>query len=254
MKIGVLGAGKISHSTVPAMVALEEVECWAVASRSLEKAQAFAEKYGFRKAYGSYEEMLNDPEVELVYVATPHSHHAEHMKLCINHGKPILCEKAFTGNARQAEEVLNLAREKGVFVAEAIWTRYMPSRNIINELLESEHISLSDDKYSITEKGRRNSADCESSLSVVIRKRCDRRLAPLNAQLRRNAQIQTSIQETQDGTFVLNLSLDDDMGNLMDLSLTAVSQEQCEQMAKRFQAQPEQFYRTVLAALLPSEE
>ena len=137
MKIGVLGAGKISHSTVPAMIALEEIECWAVASRSLEKAQAFAEKYGFRKAYGSYEEMLNDPEVELVYVATPHSHHFEHMMLCMEHGKAVLCEKAFTMNAVQARKVMEYAKEHGIFAAEAIWPRYMPSRKIIDDVIAS---------------------------------------------------------------------------------------------------------------------
>ncbi len=137
MKIGILGAGKISHSTVPAMIALEEIECWAVASRSLEKAQAFAEKYGFRKAYGSYEEMLNDPEVELVYVATPHSHHFEHMMLCLNHGKAVLCEKAFTMNAKQAKQVMEYAKAHGIFAAEAIWPRYMPSRKIIDDVIAS---------------------------------------------------------------------------------------------------------------------
>ena len=137
MKIGILGAGKISHSTVPAMIALEEIECWAVASRSLEKAQAFAEKYGFRKAYGSYEEMLSDPEVELVYVATPHSHHFEHMMLCLNHGKAVLCEKAFTMNAKQAKQVMEYAKAHGIFAAEAIWPRYMPSRKIIDDVIAS---------------------------------------------------------------------------------------------------------------------
>lgn len=137
MKIGVLGAGGISHATAPAMVALPEVVCYAVASRSLEKAQKFAEKFGFQKAYGSYEEMLADPEVELVYVATPHSHHYEHMMLCLRSGKHVLCEKAFTMNASQARAVRDLAREKGLFVAEAIWPRYMPSRKMIRDILES---------------------------------------------------------------------------------------------------------------------
>ena len=137
MKIGILGAGKISHSTVPAMIALEEIECWAVASRSLEKAQAFAEKYGFRKAYGSYEEMLSDPEVELVYVATPHSHHFEHMMLCMAHGKAVLCEKAFTMNAEQAKQVMEYAKAHGIFAAEAIWPRYMPSRKLIDDVIAS---------------------------------------------------------------------------------------------------------------------
>ena len=105
MKIGVLGAGNISHMVAPAMVALEEIECYAVASRDLGKAQAFADKFGFQKVYGSYEEMLKDPYVELVYIGTPHSHHYEHMMLCIAYGKPILCEKAFTLNADQARKV-----------------------------------------------------------------------------------------------------------------------------------------------------
>lgn len=137
MKIGILGAGKISHSTVPAMIALDEIECYAVASRSLEKAQAFADQYGFQKAYGSYEEMLNDPEVELVYVATPHSHHFEHMMLCMQHGKAVLCEKAFTMNAKQARTVMQYAKEHNIFAAEAIWPRYMPSRKMINDVIAS---------------------------------------------------------------------------------------------------------------------
>ena len=137
MKLGVLGAGGISYATAPAMVGVPEVECWAVASRSLEKAEAFAKRFGFRKAYGSYEEMLCDPEVELVYVATPHSHHYEHMMMCLAHGKSVLCEKAFTMNARQARRVRDFAKEMGLFVAEAIWPRYMPSRKIIGEVMNS---------------------------------------------------------------------------------------------------------------------
>lgn len=137
MKIGVLGAGNISWMTAPAMVAEPDVECWAVASRSIEKAERFAKSFGFRKVYGSYEEMLNDPEVELVYVATPHSHHYEHMMMCLNHGKAVLCEKAFTVNAGQAKKVAEYAKERGLFVAEAIWPRYMPSRKMINDVIAS---------------------------------------------------------------------------------------------------------------------
>jgi len=137
MKIGILGAGKISHSTVPAMIALEEIECYAVASRDFKKAKAFADQYGFRKAYGSYEEMLNDPQVELVYVATPHSHHFEHMMLCMEHGKAVLCEKAFTMNADQARKIKEYANDHGIFAAEAIWPRYMPSRKIIDDAIAS---------------------------------------------------------------------------------------------------------------------
>ena len=137
MNIGFIGAGRIANILAATMARMEDVTLCAVAARDLERAQTFAAQYGFRKAYGSYEELLRDPEVELVYIATPHSHHAAHMKLCIEHGKHVLCEKAFTLNAAQAREVAALAKEEGVYVAEAIWTRYMPSRRIINEVLAS---------------------------------------------------------------------------------------------------------------------
>ncbi|MGN1368143.1 MAG: Gfo/Idh/MocA family protein [Aristaeellaceae bacterium] len=139
MNVAILGAGNIARSmskTLRLMKAAgRPVELYAIASRSLERAQEFARQEGVCKAYGSYEDMLSDPAVHLVYIATPHSHHAEQMKLCIRHGKAVLCEKAFTANLHQAEEVLALAREKGVYVAEAIWPRYMPSRQLINDLL-----------------------------------------------------------------------------------------------------------------------
>lgn len=137
MKIGILGAGGIAGVLARTMSQMEEVQRYAIASRTLEKAQDFAAKYGFEKAYGSYEELVCDPGVELVYVATPHSHHYEDMKLCILHGKPVLCEKAFTMNSAQAKEIIDLAAEKKVFVAEAIWPRYMPSRKLIQDALDS---------------------------------------------------------------------------------------------------------------------
>ena len=137
MNIGFIGAGRIANTLASTMARMEDVNLYAVAARDLGRAQAFAAQYGFDKAYGSYEEMLRDPNVELVYIATPHSHHAEHMKLCIEHGKNVLCEKAFTLNAAQAREIAALAKAKGAYVAEAIWTRYMPSRAMINEVLAS---------------------------------------------------------------------------------------------------------------------
>ncbi len=134
-KTAILGAGNIAGTLAVTMRELEEVECYAVASRDIKKAQAFAKQYGFQKAYGSYEEMLADEAVELVYIATPHSHHYQHMKLCIEAGKHVLCEKAFTTTRAQAEEIFRLAKERDVLVTEAVWTRYMPSRKIINDLL-----------------------------------------------------------------------------------------------------------------------
>lgn len=137
MKIGILGAGNISHKVAPALVALPEVECYAIASRDLKKAEAFAAEFGFEKAYSSYEALLSDPAVELVYVATPHSHHFEHMMLCLEHGKPVICEKAFTMNASQTKQIFAEAQKRGLYAAEAIWTRYMPSRRMIQDILDS---------------------------------------------------------------------------------------------------------------------
>lgn len=137
MNIGIIGAGRIVHKVVHALHAIPEIHCYAIASRDYGRACEYANMYGFEKAYGSYEEMLRDPWLELVYIATPHSHHFEHMMMCIEHGKHIVCEKAFTMNAQQARLVRDAAREKGVYVAEAIWPRYMPSRRMIDDVIES---------------------------------------------------------------------------------------------------------------------
>ncbi len=135
MKFAILAPGKIAHSMARAVSEIEKIECYAVASRDYGRAADFAEQWGFEKAYGSYEELAKDPQVELVYVASPHSHHYEHARLCLEHGKHVLVEKAFTVNARQAKKLIQLSEEKGLLLAEAIWTRYMPSRKMIDELL-----------------------------------------------------------------------------------------------------------------------
>lgn len=144
ISIAILGAGSIAAKMAKTLNGMKEKDdrfaCCAIAARDLDRAKAFAGTHGFAKAYGSYEDMLSDEQVDLIYIATPHSHHYEHIKLCLDHGKHVLCEKAFTVNARQAEEVLTLAREKGLLLAEAIWTRYMPMRQMINEVLASGEI------------------------------------------------------------------------------------------------------------------
>lgn len=144
-KMAIMGAGGIAGAMAEAITGLSkshgvDIEAYAIASRSLEKAQQFAEKWHFTKAYGSYEEMVEDAEIDLVYIATPHSEHYENAKLCIGHGQSVLVEKAFTANAEQAKELIKLAREKGVFLAEAIWTRYMPGLPMIREIIESGRI------------------------------------------------------------------------------------------------------------------
>ena len=139
-RIGILGAGHIAEKMARTVNAMTGVEIHAVGSRSLEKAVDFAGRFGIGKAYGSYEEMVADPMVDMVYVATPHNCHFPHVRLCLENGKHVLCEKAFMLNASEAEEVLAMARERGLFVAEAIWTRYQPARRILKEIIESGEI------------------------------------------------------------------------------------------------------------------
>ena len=135
-KIGILGSGWIAEKMAITLNGMQGVEKYAVASRSSEKAEAFARKWEFLKAFGSYEALADDPDVDLIYIATPHSLHYEQAKMCINKGKPVLCEKAFTANAREAEALLDLAHREKVFITEAIWTRYMPLSMKIQQLLK----------------------------------------------------------------------------------------------------------------------
>ncbi|MBS5079038.1 MAG: Gfo/Idh/MocA family oxidoreductase [Clostridiales bacterium] len=137
MKMGILGAGNIGGAMARTIAGMDKVEAYAVGARDLARAEAFAAQYHFTKAFGSYEEMLSDPELELVYVATPHSHHYEHVKLCLEHGKHVLCEKAFTVNAKQAVELFEMAKSKNLLLTEAIWTRYMPMRKTLDEIAAS---------------------------------------------------------------------------------------------------------------------
>lgn len=136
INMAILGAGNIAQQMAVAVNGLQnQVRAYAVASRSLEKAEAFAREWHFQKAYGSYEELAADSEVDLIYIATPHAMHYDNARLCVEHGKAVLVEKAFTANAAQARELIRLAEEKKVFLTEAIWTRYMPGRQIVESLL-----------------------------------------------------------------------------------------------------------------------
>ena len=160
MKFSVLGTGRMAGKMADTTIAhMDDVRAYAAASRSPEKARDFAAAHGFEKAYGSYEELLADPETELVYVATPHSEHYANAKDCLLHGKHVLMEKAFTMNAAQAEELIALSEEKHLLLAEAIWTRYMPSRQILTDLLASGvigrvHSMTANLGYPVTHKAR----------------------------------------------------------------------------------------------------
>lgn len=137
LKVGILGAGRIAAIMADTIAKMKTVECYAVSSRSMEKAMEFASLHHVTKPFGSYEEMLADKELELVYIATPHPFHFEHAKMCIDAGKPVLVEKPFCVNAKEAEELLAYAKEKNVFITEAMWIRYMPMYDTIRKVLKS---------------------------------------------------------------------------------------------------------------------
>lgn len=137
LRVGIIGAGWIAEKAAITLDGLANCEAYTIASRSKEKAEAFAEKWKIRKAYGSYSELIADPSVDLVYVATPHSHHYDVTREALLAGKPCLVEKAFMANLRQAKKIVELARERKVFLAEAIWTRYQPVVKMMRDLISS---------------------------------------------------------------------------------------------------------------------
>ena len=138
--IGILGAGHIAGVVADTINKLSGFRVAAVAARDEAKAKEFADKYQIPKAYGSYEELMKDPEVELVYVATVNSNHALLAKKCIDEGKPVLVEKPFSYNAATAVPVIQQARDKGIFIGEAMWTRYFPIIDRLRELVKEKKV------------------------------------------------------------------------------------------------------------------
>ncbi len=128
-KWGILGCGHIAHKFAEALNRLEQAELYAVASSDRKRADEFRNLHHASTSYGSYEAMLDDPEVEIVYVATPHSHHYLHTRMSLEAGKAVLCEKAFTIDAAELEELIDLAGRKKLFLMEALWTRFLPHIN-----------------------------------------------------------------------------------------------------------------------------
>ena len=140
LRVGIIGTGWIAEKAAITLAGLTMCEAYAVGSRSQEKADEFARKWDVKKAYGSYAELMADPEVDLVYVGTPHSHHYDVTREALLAGKPCLVEKAFMANRREAKEIIDLAHEQKVFLAEAIWTRYQPVVKMVRELIDSGRI------------------------------------------------------------------------------------------------------------------
>ncbi|MBQ7616209.1 MAG: Gfo/Idh/MocA family oxidoreductase [Butyrivibrio sp.] len=140
LKVAIMGTGKIAGIMAGTLQETKGVVCYAVGSRTMAKAETFAKEHGIKKYYGSYEELVADSKVDLVYVATPHSEHYENVKMALNAGKHVICEKAFMLNENQAKEIFSLAEEKKLLVTEAMWIRYMPFIAKIKEVLASNVI------------------------------------------------------------------------------------------------------------------
>jgi len=134
---GIIGPGKIAHKFAADLLLAEGAVLHGVASRDLDRAVAFAGKYGAVNHYGSYEELVGDPEIDIVYVATPHTFHCAHTMLCLRHGKAVVCEKPFGMNFREVQAMADEARARGLFLMEAFWTRFIPCTEKLLELLAS---------------------------------------------------------------------------------------------------------------------
>lgn len=140
IKWGIIGCGKIAHQFAQGLKVLPDAELHAVASKTLGKAEEFAKAYDVKKAYNSYEDLVNDTNVDVVYIATTNNFHYDNTMLCLNHSKHVLCEKPFSINATQAKRLVETAREKKLFLMEAMWTRFFPCILELNKLLKEKHI------------------------------------------------------------------------------------------------------------------
>ncbi|MDB5936205.1 MAG: dehydrogenase [Massilia sp.] len=137
---GILGTGKIARAFAEALKYTPGAVLAGVASRSADNAEAFAREFGAAAGYGSYQALADADDVDIIYIGTPHPMHAENALMALNAGKGVLCEKAFTMNRREAEEVVALAREKNLFLMEAMWTRFMPALAEVRRIVASGEI------------------------------------------------------------------------------------------------------------------
>ena len=137
---GILGTGNIAKKFVEGLQSVKGAKAYAIASRSEEKALEFANNNSVQVAYGSYQDLVNDPLVDVVYIATPNNLHYENTMLCLNAGKAVLCEKPFALHSTQLNEMVALARAKNVFLMEALWTRFLPTIDKVIQLIESGEI------------------------------------------------------------------------------------------------------------------
>jgi len=134
---GILAPGRIANKFAEGLAVLPDAVRYAVGSRDIGRAKEFADKFGFKKTHGSYTELAEDPDVDIIYVATPHTFHEEAAILCLKNGKAVICEKPFAVNERQAERMIRCAEDNKVFLMEAMWTRFLPVMVKLRELLDA---------------------------------------------------------------------------------------------------------------------
>ena len=137
VKWGILGTGRIAHTFAAALKYADNCKLVAVGSRDIEKANFFASEFNITKAFGSYEELMKDKEIDVVYIATPHNLHFENTLMVLDHGKHVLCEKPMGVNLRETNLMIEKAGEKGLFLMEALWSRFLPNIIKTKELIES---------------------------------------------------------------------------------------------------------------------
>lgn len=137
IKWGIIGCGKIAGKFADDLNKVEGCELYGVASRSIDKAINFAKINNAQKAYGSYEEMVADDNIDVVYVATPHPYHKDNTILCLQNAKHVLCEKPFAMNSKEVDEMIHAAKQHDRFLMEAIWTQFFPYMVKLKELLRA---------------------------------------------------------------------------------------------------------------------
>ncbi|WP_109300617.1 Gfo/Idh/MocA family protein [Aquimarina sp. AU474] len=135
---GILGCGKIAHKFAEDLLTVPNATLYAVASRTEKKAQDFGNSYGVTNNYGSYNQLTKDPNIDVIYIATPHVFHYENTLLCLNHKKAVLCEKPFAMNQEQVEEMIQTAIKNNVFLMEALWTYFLPHYKYVLDLIASK--------------------------------------------------------------------------------------------------------------------
>ena len=138
--VAILGLGNIANRVAKGVICSPKACLYAVASRNVENAKKFAEKYAASVYYGSYEEMLKDPKVDLVYICTPNTFHYDQIKLCLSYGKHVICEKPMVKNEEQVRELFAMAREQGCFLMEAEKTMFTPLNKKIKEMINQGEI------------------------------------------------------------------------------------------------------------------